>query len=49
VITTADRHRRMPYFKNRVGPVAPQALPDFIKNSLNETSSFLFDLKSETL
>jgi hypothetical protein len=49
VITTVERHRRMPYFKNRVGPVAPQALPDFIKNSLNETSSFLFDLKSETL
>ena len=43
VITTADRHRRMPYLKNLVGQVAPQTLPDLIKNSLDETLSLFYD------
>ena len=28
MFTTVERHRRMPYLKNLVGQVAPQALPD---------------------
>jgi len=31
VFITAMRHRRMPYLKNLVGQVAPQALPDLRK------------------
>jgi hypothetical protein len=31
VFTTVERHRRMPYLKNLVGQVAPQALPDLRK------------------
>jgi hypothetical protein len=43
VFTTVERHRRMPYPKNLVGQVAPQALPDLRENSLYETFSFYFD------
>jgi len=43
VFTTVERHRRMPYLKNLVGQVAPQALPDLRENSLYETISFFFD------
>ena len=31
VVITAVSHRRMPYFENLVGQVAPQALPDLRK------------------
>ena len=37
MFTTVERHRRMPYLKNLVGQVAPQALPDLRENSLYET------------
>ena len=43
VFTTVERHRRMPYLKNLVGQVAPQALPDLRENSLYDTLSFLYD------
>jgi len=43
VFTAVERHRRMPYLKNLVGQVAPQALPDLRENSLYETLSFFFD------
>jgi len=43
VFTTVERHRRMPYLKNLLGQVAPQALPDLRENSLYETLSFFFD------
>jgi len=43
VFTTVERHRRMPYLKNLVGQVAPQALPDLRENSLYETLSFFYD------
>jgi len=43
VFTTVERHRRMPYLKNLVGQVAPQALPDLRENSLYETLRFFFD------
>jgi hypothetical protein len=33
----------MPYLKNLVGQVAPQALPDLRENSLYETLSFFYD------
>jgi hypothetical protein len=33
----------MPYLKNLVGQVAPQALPDLRENSLYETLSFFSD------
>ena len=37
VFITVGLHRRIPYLKNLVGPVAPQALPDAY-----ETTKFLF-------
>ena len=37
VFITAVSHRRIPYLKNLVGQVAPQALPDAY-----ETTKFLF-------
>ena len=37
VFITAVLHRRIPYLKNLVGQVAPQALPDAY-----ETTKFLF-------
>jgi hypothetical protein len=39
----------MPYLKNLVGQVAPQALPDLRENSLYETLSFYFDLTGRFL
>ncbi len=38
VFIIAVRHRRIPYLKNLVGQVAPQALPDAY-----EATKFLFD------
>ena len=43
VFTAVERHRRMPYLKNLVGQVAPQALPDLRENSLYEALSFFFN------
>jgi len=43
VLTAVERHRWMPYLKNLVGQVAPQALPDLRENSLYETLSLFSD------
>jgi len=42
VLITAVSHRRMPYFENLVGQVAPQALPDLRKYPIWNIQ-FLFD------
>ena len=41
-LITAVSHRRMPYFENLVGQVAPQALPDLRKYPIWKYIQFLF-------